>query len=73
MTYSLVIKPEAELDILNSVKWYEEKQAQLGLRFLEAVELKIKSIINNPLLYQVRYKNTRLALTKTFPYAIHLF
>ncbi|MEQ8925460.1 MAG: type II toxin-antitoxin system RelE/ParE family toxin [Fulvivirga sp.] len=71
MTYSLIIKPEAELDILNTSNWYEEKQQDLGLRFLDEVEDKLNLITANPYQYQERYKNTRFALIKHFPYAIH--
>jgi len=36
--YTLTIKPEAELDMLKSAKWYEEKQKNLGFRYLDEVE-----------------------------------
>ena len=42
MKYSLIIKPEAELDMLKSSKWYEEKQNNLGLRFLDEAEELLK-------------------------------
>ena len=35
MNYSLIVKPEAELDLLRSAQWYERKQQDLGLRFLD--------------------------------------
>lgn len=71
MKYTLIVKPEAELDTLKSAKWYEEKQDSLGVRFLEEVEEKLRIITQNPLHYQVRYKSTRMALVEHFPYAIH--
>ena len=71
MKYELIIKPEAELDLLQSAKWYENQQKNLGHRFMGAVEDKLKAIQKNPLHYQVRYKNVRLALVKRFPFAIH--
>ena len=54
MNYNLIVKPEAELDILQSAQWYEKKQQDLGLRFLEEVEEKLHLITSNPLHYQVR-------------------
>jgi hypothetical protein len=30
MNYSLIVKPKAELDILQSAQWYEKKQQDLG-------------------------------------------
>ena len=71
MKYTLIVKPEAELDMLESAQWYESKQENLGSRFLELVDDKILLIIDNPLHYQIRYKITRLALVEHFPYAIH--
>ena len=71
MKYILIVKPEAELDTLKSAKWYEKKQENLGIRCLEEVEDKLRLITQNPLQYQVRYRNTRLALVEHFPYAIH--
>ncbi len=71
MKYSLIVKPEAELDTLKSAKWYEEKQKNLGLRFLDEVEEKLLLVTQNPLHYQVRYKATRLALVEHFPHAVH--
>mgnify|MGYP001628271865 FL=1 len=54
MNYSLIVKPEAELDILRSAQWYERKQQDLGLRFLDEVEEKLDLITRTPLHYQVR-------------------
>ncbi len=71
MRYSLFVKPEAELDIMKSAKWYEGKQENLGIRFLDEVDDKLSLITQDPLHYQIRYKNTRWALVDHFPYAIH--
>jgi len=71
MKYNLIVKPEAELDMLEAAKWYEDKQENLGSRFLEEAEEKLYLITQNPLHYQIRYKITRLALIAHFPYAIH--
>ena len=38
MSYTCIIKPEAELDILRSAQWCEQ---DLGLRFLNEVEEKL--------------------------------
>lgn len=41
MRYRLIIKSEAEIDILESAKWYEERRSKLGHRFLESVDNKL--------------------------------
>ncbi|MDH5365470.1 MAG: type II toxin-antitoxin system RelE/ParE family toxin [Cyclobacteriaceae bacterium] len=71
MKYTLIVKLEAELDILESAQWYEKKQEKLGVRFIDEVGEKLRLITQNPLHYQVRHKDTRLALVDHFPYAIH--
>ncbi len=64
MNYTLIVKPEAELDTLKPAQWYEEKQEKLGIRFLDKVEEKLYLVSQNPLHYQARYKATRLALVE---------
>lgn len=71
MKYHLIVKPEAEIDILESAKWYELKQKELGTRFINAIDEKIALIAKNPLKYQKRYKEVRFALLQKFPFAIH--
>jgi toxin ParE1/3/4 len=71
MKYHLIIKSGAELDITDSVKWYDEKQQGLGLRFLNDLDQKLQKVQANPLHYQVRYKTIRMAFLDTFEDAIH--
>lgn len=44
MKYRLIIKPEAESDILKIAQWYEEKKEGLGSEFLEELEKKFMQI-----------------------------
>ena len=53
MKYKLIIKPEAELDILESAKWYNDKRVGLGVAFMEEVENKLKLIQEAPLHFLV--------------------
>lgn len=57
MTYKLVIKPLAVVDLQNCYDWYEENQNGLGDKFLNRFEEDLKFLHSNPLHYQVRYKN----------------
>ena len=34
MKYKLIVRPEAESELLEAVKWYEEKVKGLGANFL---------------------------------------
>jgi hypothetical protein len=38
MKYRLIIKPEAEQDILKVAKWYEDRNEGLGIEFLHEME-----------------------------------
>jgi len=71
MEYELIIKPEAEFDIAETMRWYDEKQRELGLRFIDDLDQKITKIQTNPLHYQVRYKSMRMAFFVVFQDAIH--
>lgn len=71
MDYKLILLPLAKIDIKETAEWYEALQKNLGKRFLNALKDEIKIIKTNPLLYQIRYDKTRVALIEKFPYLIH--
>ncbi len=48
-----------------------KQRSELGYRFLDAIDEKLLLIKKNPMMYQERYKKTRLALVNRFPFAIH--
>ncbi len=61
---------DAETEMIQSAKYYESQQNDLGKRFLEAVQSSIKHIQINPKIYQYVYGNIRRCQTKIFPYGI---
>ena len=48
------LKPEAEKDILEPFVWHEQQKVGLGEDLLEAIDLSIKEILNNPKSFQIR-------------------
>lgn len=68
MSYRLIIRPEAELDIRDAFEWYDAQTAGLGSEFVRAVDTCLSSIGRNPLSYPVIYKQVRRALMRRFPY-----
>ena len=70
MKYSLTIRKEAELDISESFKFYEEHRLGLGHDFLLCVDAAISKIERNPLLYKKIYKDLRRIAIERFPYRI---
>ena len=71
MSYSLIVKPEAEYDLMEAALWYQQQLAGLGDEFLNSVEKKLITIENNPLLFPVIYNHIHQALLHRFPFAIH--
>ena len=71
MTYPLILRPEAEKDLLDAFRWYDERVPGLGLRFLESVELTLTQIQHNPKAFAAIHEGVRRALIRTFPYGIY--
>ncbi len=71
MSYKLIVTPEAERDLEEIVIWYEEQKSGLGSRLIDLVEWKLASITANPLKYQLRYKEVRMAFITPFPIGVH--
>lgn len=71
MKYTVVYHTDANKDIALAKKWYKEQASGLEKRFVNAVKQTINYIIENPLLFEVRYKEIRIAFTKVFPFGVH--
>ncbi len=71
MDYRLIIKPLAEEDIIGLCNWYDRKQNGLGGDLLNELERSVVLIQANPLQYQVRYKEVRMAKVRRFPICLH--
>lgn len=71
MSYKLTLLPLAKKDLEEIASWYEISEKKLGKRFLNSIKKEVRILRIRPLLYQIRYDNTRVALVKTFPYLIH--
>ncbi len=71
MGYKLTLLPLAKKDLEEIAAWYEGIQKNLGKRFLNSIKEEMKVVKEKPLLYQIRYDKTRVALIETFPYLIH--
>ena len=48
MKYQLLVRPEAEQDLAEAVRWYEERQPGLGGGFLRRVDEALDRVIRNP-------------------------
>lgn len=70
MSYSLLIRPEAEFDIQDAFEWYEAQAPGLGSEFVRAVDACLSNVGRNPLAYPIIHKQARRALIRRFPYGI---
>ena len=57
-------------DLELAFSWYERQRRGLGFDFLDCVESALKSIIEHPEMYQVRYANFRSCVIRRFPFSI---
>lgn len=70
MKHTLILRQEAERDLFEAYRWYNEKVPGLGSDFLAIVERALESINENPARFPVVYRNVRRALMRRFPYGI---
>jgi plasmid stabilization system protein ParE len=70
VNYSLLVRPEAQADLAEAQRWYEERAIGLGREFVEAVDDVLARVLKNPLAYPVVRSIARRALTKRFPYGV---
>lgn len=64
------LHPEAENEMIEAAAYYEAQQADLGKRFLAAIQDATNGILINPRLYPVVDLNVRRCLTKVFPFGV---
>lgn len=67
----MIIRPEAEADLVNARDWYERQRAGLGAAFLLCVEEVFERIDRTPETYVAVYQDIRRAFTRRFPYAVY--
>jgi plasmid stabilization system protein ParE len=70
MTYRLIIRPDAELDIRDAFNWYEAQTLGLGSEFVRAVDVCLSHIGRNPSAYPIIFKQARRVFIRRFPYGI---
>ena len=64
------LTPEAELDLIEAIRWYDERDQELGDDFLRRVYQCIDSLERNPRLFPAVHRHMRRALVRRFPYQI---
>ncbi len=71
MKYEIIYLPLVYEDIKETNDFYNSRKKGLGKEFVNTVKHEFGVILKNPLLFEIRYNNTRIAFTKRFPFGIH--
>ena len=66
----VVISSRAQKEIALSWQWYEEREPELGDRFVAAVRQKIGTISKDPEIFAIKHKPYREASVSVFPFLI---
>ena len=70
MSNRLTIKPVAEGEIDEASRWYETNDPILRDQFVSDVGHALAAIQENPLQYQIVYRNVRRVMLRRFPYSL---
>ncbi len=71
MAWQVFYHVQVENDILFAKRWYKQQQIGLEKRFVLELKNAINKIQNNPLLYEVRYRDIRIKHLNVFPFGVH--
>jgi toxin ParE1/3/4 len=72
MNWRVVVRPDAEDDVVEAASWYENRGEGLGVRFSEEVIAVFDALAISPLLHCRRHpsKNIRWRYPESFPYRV---
>lgn len=71
MSPRIVLRPEAEADLLQARNWYEQEGSELAEAFTNSLEEMIARIETMPELYAVALENIRRGKLRRFPYLVY--
>ena len=71
MSLDVRLRPEAERDLSDAARWYEEQRPGLGHEFLDEVLDVFSAITEAPQMYPNVHRNTRRALIHRFPFGVY--
>ena len=71
MTLPVVVRPLAELDLIDTQEWYEERGTGLGVQFRLEVDRVVGLLAESPSAFPVVYRGVRRAVLRRFPYLLY--
>ncbi len=70
MSHELVILPQAEAELAEAYRWYNQQRARLGDEFLLTVDAAMAAILRSPLLYPLVRSGVHQCVLRRFPFII---
>jgi toxin ParE1/3/4 len=70
MSNAILVRPEAEADISEAFRWYEDRSQELGFEFRRVLDVCVLSVQRNPFAFPAVHGEVRRALLRRFPYGI---
>jgi plasmid stabilization system protein ParE len=70
MTWKLVVRLLARLQIAEAADWYDSQSIGAGDKFLHALDSRVEAICQNPYQYQSLRGELRRATLRPFPYMV---
>jgi plasmid stabilization system protein ParE len=70
MKWLLLVRPEAERDLVKTRDWYERQRAGLGEEWINEVAANLRDLGHNPELPRLYYLNFRRVIVRRFPYKL---
>ncbi len=67
----MIFKAEATQDILEAVRWYEDRRAGLGRQLALSFQRVFDQIQRMPELHRVVHGNVRRAVLRDYPYCVY--
>jgi len=67
----LIYHPDAEIELIEAAKFYEQRVSTLGAQFLDAVDQAVRAIVDAPERWRIIDADVRRYLMPRFPYAIY--
>jgi plasmid stabilization system protein ParE len=67
----LFLRPDAESDLVEAFRWYEERRRGLGYEFLRAARVTLASVERHPGQYPLALDDIRKAPLRRFPYLVY--
>ncbi|MDZ4842791.1 MAG: type II toxin-antitoxin system RelE/ParE family toxin [Hyphomicrobium aestuarii] len=68
---TLRIRPEARVDLLDAVRWYEDRETGLGAALVSEIDAVFHRVALGPSRFRTAYRGLRVALSHRFPYAVY--